>query len=42
LGFQAHDTYAANINKVTADQVREVAAKYLRDQNRVIAIAEPQ
>ena len=42
LGFQAHDTYAANINKVTADQVREVAAKYLRNQNRVIAIAEPQ
>jgi zinc protease len=42
LGFLAHDTYAANINKVTADQVREVAAKYLRDQNRVIAIAQPQ
>lgn len=42
LGFQAHDTYAANINKVTADEVRQVAAKYLRDQNRVIAIAKPE
>ncbi|MEO6908377.1 MAG: insulinase family protein, partial [Abditibacteriaceae bacterium] len=42
LGYEAHDTYAANINKVTADEVRDVAAKYLRDQNRIIAIAKPE
>ena len=42
LGYDSHDTYAANIDKVTAEQVREVAAKYLRDKNRVIAIAKPE
>jgi len=42
LGYDAHASYAAAINKVTAAQVHAAAKKYLRPQNRVIAIVSPQ
>jgi len=42
LGWQKANDYVANINKVTAEQVREVAQKYLVEDHLSIAYLEPQ
>jgi zinc protease len=42
LGWQKADEYVAKINQVTAEQVREVAQKYLVDDHLSIAYLEPQ
>jgi len=42
LGWQKGNDYVANINKVTAEQVREVAQKYLVEDHLSIAYLEPQ
>lgn len=41
LGWQMADEYVANINQVTAGQVREVARKYLLEDNLTVAYLEP-
>lgn len=42
LGWQKADAYVDNINKVTAEQVREVARKYLIEDTLTVAYLEPQ
>lgn len=42
LGWQKADEYVANVNQVTAEQVREVANKYLVDDHLSVAYLEPQ
>lgn len=42
LGWQKANDYVANINKVSAEQVREVAQKYLVEDHLSIAYLEPQ
>jgi len=42
LGWQKADEYVAKINQVTAEQVRDVARKYLVDDHLSIAYLEPQ
>ena len=42
LGWQKADEYVAKINQVTAEQVREVAQKYLVEDHLSIAYLEPQ
>ena len=42
LGWQKADEYVAKINKVTAEQVRDVARKYLLEDHLSIAYLEPQ
>ena len=42
VGWQLVDEYADKIKAVTAEQVREVAKKYLRDDRRTIAELQPQ
>jgi zinc protease len=42
LGWQKANDYVANINKITAEQVREVAQKYLVEDHLSIAYLEPQ
>ena len=42
LGWQKADEYVPKINQVTAEQVREVAKKYLVDDHLSIAYLEPQ
>ena len=42
LGWQTADHYLENIQRVTAEQVREVARKYLTDDRLSVAILEPQ
>ena len=42
LGWQKADEYVPKINQVTAEQVREVAKKYLVDDHLTIAYLEPQ
>jgi zinc protease len=42
VGWQLIDEYADKIKAVTAEQVREVAEKYLRDDHRTIAELQPQ
>ena len=42
LGWQKADEYVAKVNQVTAEQVREVAKKYLVEDHLTIAYLEPQ
>ena len=42
LGWQKADDYVPKINQVTAEQVREVAQKYLVEDHLTIAYLEPQ
>ena len=42
IGWKKADAYVENINKVTADQVREVARKYLIDDSLTVAYLDPQ
>lgn len=42
LGWHKADEYVTKINSVTAQQVREVARKYLREDQLSIAYLEPQ
>ena len=42
IGWQKADAYVSNINKVTAEQVREVARKYLIDDSLTVAYLDPQ
>ena len=42
IGWQKADAYVRNINKVTAEQVREVARKYLIDDSLTVAYLDPQ
>ncbi|UOA07911.1 pitrilysin family protein [Methylobacter sp. S3L5C] len=42
LGWQKADEYVSKINQVTAEQVREVARKYLIEDHLSIAYLEPQ
>lgn len=42
LGWQKVDEYVAKVNQVTAEQVRDVARKYLLDDRLTIAYLEPQ
>jgi zinc protease len=42
LGWQKVDEYVAKVNRVTADQVRDVARKYLIEDHLSIAYLEPQ
>lgn len=42
LGWQKADEYLDRINQVSAEQVREVARKYLNEDNLTIAYLEPQ
>lgn len=41
LGWKALDEYAENIKQVTAEDVRTVAAKYLNDQHKTVAVLVP-
>ena len=42
LGWRKGDEYVGKINQVTAEQVREVARKYLNEDHLTIAYLEPQ
>jgi zinc protease len=42
LGWQKADEYVSKINQVTAEQVRDVARKYLVDDRLSVAYLEPQ
>ncbi|MDP3334420.1 MAG: pitrilysin family protein [Methylococcaceae bacterium] len=42
LGWQKVDEYVDKVNKVTAQQVRDVARKYLLDDHLSVAYLEPQ
>lgn len=42
LGWQKVDEYAVKLNQVTAEQVRDVAKKYLIDDHLTVAYLEPQ
>jgi len=42
IGWQKADEYVGKINQVTAEQVREVARKYLIEDNLSIAYLDPQ
>lgn len=42
LGWQKADEYVDKVNQVTAEQVRDVARKYLLDDRLTIAYLEPQ
>ena len=42
IGWQKADAYVENINKVTAEQVREVARKYLIEDTLTVAYLDPQ
>ncbi|MGY6274052.1 M16 family metallopeptidase [Methylomonas sp. MgM2] len=42
LGWQKAGEYVANINRVTAEQVRDVARKYLIEDTLTVAYLEPQ
>ena len=42
LGWQKADEYVAKINQVTAEQVRDVAKKYLIEDHLSVAYLEPQ
>ncbi len=41
LGWQTMNSYAENINKVTAQDVRDVARKYLIDEYKTVAVLTP-
>jgi zinc protease len=42
LPFDSSDLQVSKLQKVTADQVREVARKYLVDDNLTVAVLDPQ
>ncbi|MDQ7090463.1 MAG: pitrilysin family protein [Methylococcales bacterium] len=42
IGWQEMDHYIENVNKITAEQVRDVAIKYLIDDKLSIAYLDPQ
>jgi zinc protease len=42
LGWQKADEYVSKINQVTAEQVRQVARTYLREDHLNVAYLEPQ
>lgn len=42
IGWQKADQYVQNINRVTAEQVRSVARKYLIDDTLTVAYLDPQ
>jgi len=42
LGWQKADEYVSKINQVTAEQVRQVARTYLREDHLSVAYLEPQ
>jgi zinc protease len=42
LGWQKADEYVSKINQVTAEQVQQVAKKYLLDDHLTVAYLEPQ
>ena len=42
IGWQKADEYVDNINRVTAEQVRDVARKYLIEDELTVAYLEPQ
>jgi zinc protease len=42
LPFDAGDTLARKLREVTAEQVREVARRYLVDDSLTVAVLEPQ
>ncbi len=42
LGWRTADEYVAKINQVTAEQVREVARKYLLEERLTVAYLDPQ
>ncbi|QPK62793.1 insulinase family protein [Methylomonas sp. LL1] len=42
IGWQKADDYVQNINRVTAEQVREVARKYLVEDTLTVAYLDPQ
>ncbi|MFP3873678.1 MAG: M16 family metallopeptidase [Thiohalophilus sp.] len=41
LGWQTMEQYREKINAVTPEQIRKVARKYLRADNRTVAVLEP-
>ena len=42
LGWRTADEYVPRIRSVTADQVQQVARKYLQDDRLTLAVLEPQ
>jgi zinc protease len=42
LGWRKADEYVSRIHQVTAEQVREAARKYLREDNLTVAYLDPQ
>lgn len=42
IGWQKADEYVPNINRITAEQVREVARKYLIEDTLTVAYLDPQ
>ena len=42
IGWQKADQYVDRINQVTAEQVRQVARKYLTEDNLTVAYLDPQ
>ncbi|NJA04496.1 insulinase family protein [Methylococcaceae bacterium WWC4] len=42
IGWQKSDDYVAKVNQVTAEQVREVARKYLIEDTLTVAYLDPQ
>ena len=42
LGWQKSEEYVQKISQVTAEQVREVASKYLREDHLTVAYLDPQ
>lgn len=41
LGWQTMNEYAENIHNITAEQVRDVAKKYLIDEHKTVAVLTP-
>jgi zinc protease len=42
IGWQKADEYVSKINQVTAEQVRDVARKYLIEDHLTVAYLDPQ
>ncbi len=42
LGWQRMDEYASKVRAITAEQVQQVAKKYLRENSLTVAVLEPQ
>jgi len=41
LGWQLMDEYNQRVNAITAEQVREVARKYLVEEGLTVAVLQP-